>query len=130
LRLVFAENEDVYSTPTTFYLTDEGFDVVLVKDKGGLLVEAPSADVLVIDVSLTGSDKMEGIEAMAELVKSGGIRRTVPIVFYSNYEETTPMIRKRLQSLPALDARYRWVHKDLEYEAITDAIEAELARLR
>ena len=86
--------------------------------------------MLVVDACLPSTESMEGIEAVAEMLRDQRVRTDVPVIFISGYREDTPMVREKLKGYPALEARYKWVWKDEEFELLSDAIGEELKRLK
>lgn len=132
---VLADDEAQYTLSYGMFLEDLGYEVLKAVSKPELLEKAPRADLLVIDACLPTVERMEGIEAIAELLdetQEGGakIAGHVPIVFISGYREDTPMVREKLHNNPVLDKHgYRWVWKDDEFEVLSDAIDLERRRL-
>jgi CheY-like chemotaxis protein len=131
---VLADDEAQYTLAYGMFLEDLGYEVVRAESKQELLSKAAGASVLIVDACLPSVDRMEGIEAVAELLDDhpGGARLpgNVPIIFISGYREDTPLVRAKLHSYPVFAKRsYRWVWKDDEFEVLSDAIDAERKRL-
>jgi CheY-like chemotaxis protein len=133
--VVLADDEAQYTLSYGLFLEDLGFEVRRATTRRELLGFALSATVLVVDACLPSVERMEGIEAIAELLdesQTGGSRiaADVPIIFLSGYREDTPLVREKLRSYPILAKRgYRWVWKDDEFEVLSDAIYSERRRL-
>lgn len=132
---VLADDEAQYVLSYGMFLEDLGYDVLKAASKQELLSMAADASVLVVDACLPSLERMEGIEAVAELLDEtqtgrARIAANVPIIFISGYREDTPIVREKLHSYPVFATRsYRWVWKDDEFEILSDAIESERRRL-
>ena len=132
---VLADDEEQYRLAYGMFLEDLGYEVVKAESKQELLSKAAGASVLIVDACLPFVERMEGIEAVAELLddsQPGGARipGNVPIIFISGYREDTPLVRAKLHSYPVFKRRsYRWIWKDEEFEILSDAIDSEKKRL-
>lgn len=132
---VLADDEAQYTLSYGMFLEDLGYEVVKAESKQELLSKAAGASVLIVDACLPSVERMEGIEAVAELLdetQPGGARLpdNVPIIFISGYREDTPLVRAKLHSYPVFKKRhYRWVWKDDEFEILSDAIASEKEHL-
>ncbi len=129
LKVLLADDEEPYLLAVGDFLTDEGYDVELVKDATGVREKGASVDVLVVDVRLP-SWQLEGIEAVGELLSQNLLRPTVPVIFISVELERAQATVAALQRCHVPIDRFRWLTKPFELTRLVSAINSELARLK
>ena len=76
-RVLLAEDAKTLMVAIRDFLEDEDFEVEAVADAAGVREHGPTVNVLVVDVRLP-TRAMEGIEAVASLIKASKIDKHVP----------------------------------------------------
>jgi CheY-like chemotaxis protein len=107
------------------FLEDEGSEVEAVADASGVTEYGPTADVLVVDVRLP-TRAMEGVTAVADLLREGLIQDHVPVIFISVLDEDDAGCQGKLKEYPFMEGRYIWIQKPFELELLVDMISEEI----
>ena len=110
-------------------LEDEGFEVIPVDDRQGVIDNFEKADVLVIDVML-GEPQEEafGIVAVGELLRDHRLDARAPVIFVSSLNEHDDLPERKLREHEIPADRYVWLQKLFEEEELLRNINEELAR--
>ena len=124
--ILVAEDDLGFRVLIMDYLHDEGFRVILAEDAAGVLQHGPDVDALVVDVRLP-TGRLEGIEAVANLISDGKLSSETPVVFISVHTETDDPCRRKLYEMSIPKERYSWLQKPFELERLVGVIRGKFA---
>jgi DNA-binding NtrC family response regulator len=133
IKVLLAEDEEIYSAPIQIALSDAGFQVISAIDVEQLFAAAQEADVLVVDVRLPQKNEPpgafpppNGIKAVGTLIDQGKVSETTPIILCSAYVESEYVSKDPTLS----QGRYVWLSKPFATDALIEIIRRELSSRR
>jgi CheY-like chemotaxis protein len=80
-RILVVDDEDMILDVLSTLLQEDGYDVITSKHGGLAIIQADAVDLIILDLSLSEKDDMEGGTVLSRLWKDEAY--SIPIIIYS-----------------------------------------------